>query len=191
MNTLCRRLALLLLPLLLVACGGSVGGTVSGLASGDSVTLQNNGKDDLTVTKNGDFEFDTVVPEERGYSVTVSKQPKSSSCEVTSGSGTVAVDVTQINDVVVKCTIESTVVGTVTGLNQGNWLELSNVVGITTQKIEVPKNGAFAFDGILKAGDAYVVTISAQLGSQVCNVTNGSGTAVADKQTDIQIVCQP
>ena len=48
----------------LSGCGGgnsTIGGTISGLASGSSVTLQDNGADSLTVTANGSFSFLTTV----------------------------------------------------------------------------------------------------------------------------------
>src|SRR5215475_3478862 len=62
--------------------GGSVtatiGGTVSGLATGTSVVLQNNGGDSLTITANGAFTFKTAVtgPTD-AYKVTVLTQPTS------------------------------------------------------------------------------------------------------------------
>ena len=39
--------------------GFGVGGSVSGLAIGNSITLQNNLSDDLTIDSNGDFAFST------------------------------------------------------------------------------------------------------------------------------------
>lgn len=78
----------------------SVGGTVSGLASGQSVVLQNNGSDDLTVGANGGFNFATEVDADTNYVVTVITQPASQSCAVSNGSGTATADVT---DVAVSC----------------------------------------------------------------------------------------
>ena len=51
----------------LASCGGSasegdIQGTVSGLGTGLSVTLQDNGADNLTLTTNGAFGFDTGLP---------------------------------------------------------------------------------------------------------------------------------
>jgi uncharacterized protein (UPF0179 family) len=191
MITACWRLALLSLPLLLAACGGgTIGGTVSGLPDGDSVTLQNNGGDDeLTVTKNGAFEFDEMILEERAYSVTVSKQPAAANCVVTSGSGTVAVDQVEVADVVVTCARNATLIGTVTGLAQGGALTLLNTRSGTTETLNVSTNGAFAFPGIRSGGENYSVTVSVQPSLQTCTVTNGSGTVVAGKQTEIGVAC--
>lgn len=191
MITACRRLALLSLPLLLAACGGgTIGGTVSGLPEGDSVTLQNNGADDeLTVSKNGVFEFDEMVLEDRSYSVTVSQQPAAATCTVTSGTGTVAVDQVEIADVVVTCTPTATVMGTVTGLAEGRGLTLLNTRSGTTETLNVAANGAFAFPGIRPGGQSYNVTVSVQPSLQSCTVTDGSGTVVAGEQTEISVVC--
>jgi hypothetical protein len=48
-----------------------IGGTVSGLASGQSVVLQNNGGDDETVNANGNFTFDTEVAYGGSYYITI------------------------------------------------------------------------------------------------------------------------
>jgi hypothetical protein len=50
----------------------SVGGTLTGLPAGDTVTLQDNGSDNLTLSANGPFTFPTALPGGHAYSVTVS-----------------------------------------------------------------------------------------------------------------------
>lgn len=75
----------------LSACvGGSVGGTVSGLV-GSGLVLQINGGDDLAISANGSFTFDTKLASGSSYAVTVKTQPTSPSqtCTVDNGSGTV------------------------------------------------------------------------------------------------------
>ena len=77
----------------------TVGGTVSGLSG--TLTLQNNGGDDLTITADGPFTFSTALADGSGYNVTVKTQPDGQTCFVTNGSGTVSgADVT---DVTVDC----------------------------------------------------------------------------------------
>jgi len=83
---------------LLVGCGGgdddngtpppsagafSIGGAVSGLGAGKTVTLQNAGKDDLTVNANGNFVFVTRLDNGIAYAVTVKTQPSGQRCTVT------------------------------------------------------------------------------------------------------------
>jgi hypothetical protein len=50
----------------------TVGGTLTGLPAGDTVTLQDNGSDNLTLSNNGAFTFPTALPNGQSYSVTVS-----------------------------------------------------------------------------------------------------------------------
>jgi 6-phosphogluconolactonase len=84
----------------LAACGGgggsgakqmpqtyAIGGAVSGLATGESVILANNGTDTLTVNGNSSFTFATKVDQNGSYAVTVKAQPNGQNCTVTSGSG--------------------------------------------------------------------------------------------------------
>ena len=86
----------------------TVGGTVSGLGSGQSVILKNNGGDDLTVSANGAFTFPMWVTVNTAYAVTVSGQPAGQTCTVTSGSG-IALDTVVVltpygvTDVAVTC----------------------------------------------------------------------------------------
>ncbi|MFC5345228.1 IPTL-CTERM sorting domain-containing protein [Brevundimonas staleyi] len=86
----------------------TVGGTVSGLGSGQSVVLRNNGGAPLTVSANGAFTFPMWVTLNDAYAVTVSGQPTGQTCTVTNGSG-VALDTVVVltpygvTDVAVTC----------------------------------------------------------------------------------------
>ena len=51
----------------------TVGGTLTGLPAGATVTLQDNGGDTLTLSNNGTFTFPTALPDGYAYSVTVSR----------------------------------------------------------------------------------------------------------------------
>lgn len=77
----------------------TVGGSVSGLSG--SVTLQNNGADDLVVDTNDSFTFPTELDDGAEYDVTVTTQPSEQTCSVSNGSGTISgADVT---NVLVEC----------------------------------------------------------------------------------------
>ena len=67
----------------------TVGGKVSGLSNGQTVTLQNNGGDDLTVNANGTFIFASALAQGASYAVTVSQRPTGQTCSVTNGTGTI------------------------------------------------------------------------------------------------------
>ena len=66
----------------------SLAGTVSGLASGTSVTLRD-GQVLLPVAANGAFSFPGTFPTGTSYSVTVATQPAGETCAIANGSGTV------------------------------------------------------------------------------------------------------
>jgi hypothetical protein len=64
-------------------------GSISGLASGATVTLLDNGTDSLAVTANGPFVFHTALAIGATYSVTVSTNPTNQTCTVASGTGVI------------------------------------------------------------------------------------------------------
>jgi 6-phosphogluconolactonase len=93
--------------LALVACGGGgssnetptymIGGSVSGLAGNDSVTLANNGGNLQKLTSDGNFTLAALVSPGASYRVTVATQPAGQSCSVSGASGTnVMADVTTV-----------------------------------------------------------------------------------------------
>jgi N-acetylneuraminic acid mutarotase len=94
----------------------TIGGTVTNLSgAGNSVVLQNNGGNNLSVTANGSFTFTTAVASGGAYAVTVSTPPSSpaQTCSVANGSGTANANVTNVT---VNC-----------GHNEWAWMSGSNV----------------------------------------------------------------
>ena len=87
------------LSLGLAACGGggggggggppppsyTIGGAVSGLATGESVALADNNGDTLTVSGNNSFVFPTKIDQNGSYAVTVTTQPRGQNCTVSVG----------------------------------------------------------------------------------------------------------
>jgi hypothetical protein len=87
----------------------TVGGTLTGLPAGDTVTLQDNGSDNLTLSTNGTFTFPTALPNGQSYSVTVSRTGGETSIltdiyqpVVANGSGTISG--ANVTNVAVQCT---------------------------------------------------------------------------------------
>ena len=179
------------LSLLLAGCGGgtassgTVGGSVIGLNSGQKVTLQNNGGDDLTVAGNTPFTFATSLAELTKFTVTVLTQPVGQTCVVTRGVGVIPNDGSTANKVTVTCSPNS-VGGVVTGLAPGASLTLDNGAAV---QVAVGQNGVFTFPGLLAAGTAYSVTVIAQPAGQTCTVDNPAGTAVAGAQNLVAVNC--
>jgi N-acetylneuraminic acid mutarotase len=162
----------------------NVGGTVSGLVSGASVVLQDNGTNDVAVSANGSFRFSAPVPSGSPFNVSVVVQPQGESCSVNGGSGTVGnADV----QVAVTCTFgQFTVGGNLSGLLTGNQLVIENANADSTT---LSANGSFTFSSPIQTGAGYAVTILTQPQGQTCAVTNGSGTVVVDNITNVAINC--
>lgn len=88
----------------------TVGGTVSGLAGGQSTVLQNNGADNKTISASGAFTFTTSVAQGATYSITVLTQPSTQTCTITNGSGTMGGS--NVANVSVTCVTNSTTLAT-------------------------------------------------------------------------------
>ena len=161
----------------------TIGGTVSGL-TGTGLVLQDNGgnNNNQALSANGTFTFSGSVASGTAYSVRVLTQPTGQNCTVTNGNGTATANVTNVE---VVCQSFYTIGGTVSGLI-GTGLALQDNGG---NNLTLSANGTFTFSGSVPSGAAYSVTVSAEPASQVCTVTNGSGTASANV-TNVEVFCQ-
>ena len=70
-----------------VTCTDVLGGTLTGLDSGEQVTLLDNVGDSLVLKSNGTFAFPTMLADGQRYDVTVGSHPAGEMCSVTGGSG--------------------------------------------------------------------------------------------------------
>eukprot|EP01030_Chromulinospumella_sphaerica_P002628 gene2628-2570_t len=186
---------------LLAGCGGgddnngtpppsagafSIGGAVSGLGAGKTVTLQNAGKDDLTVNANGNFVFATRLDNGIAYAVTVKTQPSGQRCTVTEGTGTATANVSTVQ---VRCenlaAATYTVGGSVSGLAGGTVVLQNN----GRDDLSVASNGGFTFGTALAGGTAYAITVRTQPSGQSCTVRNGTGTVGSANVSTVDVSC--
>jgi hypothetical protein len=166
----------------------TVGGAVSNLPTGASLTLQDNGGDNLVVTANGSFTFPTGLAPGAAYAVTVLTQPTNATCTVTNGSGpSISAAVT---NVAVSCvaTPTFTVGGTLSSLPAGTSVVLQDNGG---DNLTLSANGSFTFATSLAQGAAYAVTVLTQPSGATCTVTNGSGPSIAAAVTNVAVSCLP
>ncbi len=178
------------LALALAACGKTqnwldhapayvqIGGTVSGLSG--TIVLQNNRKDDLSITASGPFTFGLSIANGAAYSATIKTQPNGQRCTITAGSGTATANVTSI---AVACVPYVTIGGTISGL--AGVVVLQNNSG---NPLAVASDGAFAFSTSIPPGSGYAVTVRTQPSGQLCVVNAGSGTATGNV-TSVAVVC--
>jgi N-acetylneuraminic acid mutarotase len=167
----------------------SIGGNVTGLASGNSVVLQNNSGDDVTVSANSSFSFSTELDDESGYSVSVLTQPTTpnQTCTITSASGTLAG--ANVTDVAVTCiTNKYSIGGTLTGLASGTSVVLQNNNG---DDLTLSADGVFEFSAALPDETVYAVTVLTQPAApdQQCTVAAGSGTLAGANISNVAVTC--
>ncbi len=176
----------------LSACGGGTGtvplsGSLSGLATGSSVTLSD-GPTTMALSSNGSFQFaDGSLSAGSPYDVTVTAQPPGESCSVSNGAGSVDPNGDPVSDISVTCVPTATVGGNVVGLASGSTVSVTD--GTTT--LSIAANGSFAFADPFAAGASYNVSIAAQPSGQSCSVANAGGTvdALATPVTTLTVVC--
>jgi len=173
-----------------VACSTTsytVGGTVSGY-TGSGLVLQNNNGDDLPVSANGAFSFNSALTDGSGYAVRVQTQPDSPNqiCTVNNGHGIVSGAV--VSGVAIICSADSyTVGGTVSGY-AGSSLVLQNN---GSDDLTINAGGNFTFSSAVANGSNYTVTVLTQPGSlnQMCTVSNGSGTISGTAVSNVSVIC--
>ena len=164
----------------------TIGGTVSGLAAGQQVTLFNNGANPTTVTADGAFTFSTPVTYNGAYAVTVGTQPTGQTCTVSNGSG--AGITANVTNVTVTCSVLTyTIGGTVSGLSAGEHVTLRNN---DANAMNVTANGAFTFSTPVVYGGTYDVTVRSEPRGKFCTVSNGSGSGVTANVTDVTVTCE-
>ena len=169
----------------------TIGGTVSGLAAGTQMVLQDNGGDNLAVTTNGAFTFATALGTGVNYAVTVNTQPTGQTCTVSQGTGTTGS--ANVANVAVTCSANAastySIGGTLSGLTPGSGIAvvLQDNGG---DNLTLTANGAFTFATKLLAGASYAVTVNTQPTGQTCTVSNfGAGTVGAANVTTVSVTC--
>jgi N-acetylneuraminic acid mutarotase len=162
----------------------TVSGTVSGLLSGRSLILENDGANPTTISADGSFTFSTPVAGGTNYGVTVLTQPSGQSCSVTDGTGVMGSD--DVSNVAVVCSDgKYNIAITVTGLAAGGLTLQDN--GAST--LAIASNGTFNFNQPVASGSGYSVTVASEPLGQTCSVSNGTGTVQSSNVTNIGVVC--
>jgi hypothetical protein len=163
----------------------TVGGTLSGLASGAHVVLADNGQDPVTLTADGAFAFSAPVAYNGSYAVTVTTQPSGATCTVTRGVG--AGVIANIATVAVVCSNNSyTIGGMVSGLAGGEQVTMNDN---GADAVTVTANGAFTFSTPVAAQGSYNVTVGTQPVGEICSVSAAGGNDVLNNVTSVQVLC--
>jgi Galactose oxidase, central domain/Kelch motif len=169
--------------------GFTIGGTVTGL-TGTGLVLQDNGGDNLTISKAGPFVFPTGISSGGAYAVTVASQPTnpSQSCAVTGGSGTATGNVSTVSVTCTTAAANATIGVAVAGIDSkhsGSPLVLQDNGG---DSLTISANGSYTFKSTVNGAYAVTVLSNPTGPSQLCAVTKGSGVATANV-TGIAVAC--
>jgi lysophospholipase L1-like esterase len=172
--------------------GYFVGGSVSGLGTGNTVSLmlespEATESEEIQHSGDGDFIFSTALPRRSNYTVTVAVQPAGVSCLVENGSGTI--NRKDVDNVSVICSADPvsstyTVGGSLSGLIGS--VTLSNA----GETLVLNSDGDFFFPTGLADGTSYNVLVSDNPEGQRCTVTNGSGTIAGSDVFDVGVTCE-
>lgn len=163
----------------------SVGGTLSGLTSGASISLNAGALGSITLTQNGTFVFPTPISAGTTYSISVSTPPNAETVSLSNASGTMGS--ANVTNVGVACSVVTyTIGGTMSNLKSGNVavLRLNNLYSLT-----VSANGPFSFLQGLPSGTSYSVTTLTEPSGQVVALTNASGTVSGANVTAVGAAC--
>jgi len=166
-----------------------VGGTVSGLAAGASLTALNNNGDLTTISSNGPFQFPSPIAQNGSYAVTLASQPSKQSCTVNSGSG--AGVISNVSNVAIVCSDASfSLSGAVVGLSAGEQVTLFNNSGDATTVVATATGAAsFAFKTPLASNGSYLITVATQPNGKTCTVLNGNGVGVVADVSNVSVLC--
>jgi len=167
----------------------TVGGTVSGLVEGTTLTLQNNAGDDLVINADGSFSFSGELLDSKPYEVTVKTQPVSpnQTCTVTAGSGEITG--ANVTDVEIYCVLNTYMIGgMVNGLADDDQIVLQNNSG---DDLLIKANGTFSFASPLEDGSSYEISVSSPPGKPnwTCDLGNATGTLAGSDVGDVTVSC--
>jgi uncharacterized repeat protein (TIGR03803 family) len=189
---------LLCSALLFAGCGANPGqggsaaagldATVSGLASGTRLVLQNNGANDLTVSTSGSYSFATALAPGAAYDVTVLTQPAGQTCSVANGTGRGMV--ANVSTVKVVCAANTySLGGTVTGLLGAAQVTLLNGGVDDSVTVVGGGSGAFSFPVRVPYNGSYTVTIGTPPIGETCSVANFTASGVMASVSNVQVTC--
>ncbi|MCF6323579.1 MAG: hypothetical protein L3J89_04520 [Gammaproteobacteria bacterium] len=184
-----RTPVLLLMVASLAACGGdsatessgsgpyTVGGTVTGVASGSMISISNrvnqqlaNQKNRMSLRINTAYIFPETVASGDTYQVVVEDDPLNQRCTVSNGSGLVSGDVNNVN---IHCVSppQYSIGGNVSGLSGSLMLKINGAEAIT-----LLADSPYTFPTRLMSGTEYQVAVYNEPANQDCTVSNGTGT---------------
>ena len=159
-----------------------IGGFASGVGSGP-VVIANSDGDSVTLTRDGQWFFSLAIPIHGSYQATVQSVPNGLSCTLQNDTGfALGPDVTSIQ---VNCTtLTYTIAGQFTATPAGP-VTLQN----NGETLTVNAPGPFQFSNNVTYGGSYGVSVLTPPSGELCTVSNGSGTNLTHKVSNVTVAC--
>lgn len=152
-------------------------GSLTGLASGSSLTLTMNDKVQTALIADGVFSFQTYVVNGSAYTAKVSLPPAGQVCRIQNATGTANISSPPSN-IAVSCATGVPIGGTIAGLKSGTYLTVTNTLPDGTKDSRnLLADGVYTFNFSLADGEAYNVEVTTQPTGQKCTLANASGKA--------------
>ncbi|QWD03101.1 hypothetical protein G6723_04990 [Polynucleobacter paneuropaeus] len=176
----------------------SIGGMVTGLASGQVLILSNSTSGDAkTITGTGtgsdSFTFPLSIAYLGGYSAAITSQPANETCSISGGTGSGAGVNSNINSINITCSIKTySVSGTVSGLIAGQQVTLYNNGGDANIVIGGGTGtDAFTFATPVAYLGSYVATVNQQPINQTCSISGstGIGYGISANANSVTLTC--
>lgn len=168
--------------------GQRLGLSVNGLATGQSLVVQNQGTDDFIINANGFVETAASWPLGSSYAITVKTQPSGQRCTVARGTGTlIAGGASVLVDCATLAGERNTLGGVISGVSAGQTVVLTT----GSEDLALKADGSFAFANQLAPGAAYAVTVKTRPEGLGCVVRNGAGTVTTTVADTVAVRCAP
>lgn len=170
----------------------TIGGTVSGLADGKEIVLQNNGVDNISIRQNGLYSFSARYAPKTAYKVSITKPPVGQACTVANDSGELDGNVSNV-DITCKNDAETfSIGGQVKGLDAGEEVILTNTVNNNGvfETIPVNANTGFVFTKKVEINSTYAVNVAKSPDNKICTPSANTGIAT-ENVTTVEVNCGP
>lgn len=166
--------------------GHSIGGAVSGLASGTSVTLTNN-QESITIASDGNFTFPTKLSSGASYNVSFVTNGVGITCSIANAQGTV--QSSNVTNVSITCGLASGFYEV--GVNVTNLSGTITVENNATETLNISTTGLTKFTTLIPSGSNYAVTITAQPAATICSFDDPTLTigTIATANVTIFLTC--
>ncbi len=166
-----------------------LGGTVSGLPAGTTLTVSSGAQSTVMISANGPYTLPVRPASGTPYTVSITSQPTGAQCVLANSTGTAGN--APVNNIDIQCSRGTvTVGGDLSGLAIGQQVQLKLVAsGVTPTTLALSVNGSFTFAAPVTFGGDYQITIDSQPSGQSCTLSNAAGTTVTAPVTAVRVSC--